>query len=40
MPLPSDVDTDNANAALKNGMLTITMPKAKAAKGHQIKIAA
>jgi HSP20 family protein len=38
--LPSEVDTDKGNAVLKNGMLTITMPKAKTAKGHQIKIAA
>jgi len=37
--LPVSVDVDKANASLANGMLTITMPKSKAPKGHQIKIA-
>jgi HSP20 family protein len=37
--LPTAVDLDKASAALKNGILTITMPKSKAAKGHQIKVA-
>ncbi len=38
--LPAAVDVDKAAATLKDGMLTITMPKSKAAKGHHIKIAA
>jgi HSP20 family protein len=38
--LPTAVDVDKANAKLKDGILTITMPKSKAPKGHQIKIAA
>lgn len=38
--LPAAVDVDKADAKLKDGILTITMPKSKATKGHQIKIAA
>jgi len=37
--LPTAVDVDKADAKLKDGVLTITMPKSKAAKGHEIKIA-
>lgn len=38
--LPTAVDTDKANAKMKDGMLTITLPKSKTPKGHEIKIAA
>jgi HSP20 family protein len=38
--LPTAVDVDKADAKLKDGILTITMPKSKATKGHQIKVAA
>ena len=37
--LPTPVDVDKATAKLKDGILTITMPKSKAATGHEIKIA-
>ncbi len=38
--LPAAVDVERAAAQLKDGMLVITMPKSKVAKGHQIAIAA
>ena len=38
VPLPVAVDVDKANASFSDGMLTITMPKSKAPKGHQITI--
>lgn len=38
--LPTAVDGDKANATMKDGMLTITLPKSKTPKGHEIKIAA
>ncbi len=37
--LPAAVDVDKANAKMKDGMLTITLPKSKTPKGHEIKIA-
>jgi HSP20 family protein len=38
--LPTAVDVDKANATMKDGMLTITLPKSETPKGHEIKIAA
>ncbi len=40
IPLPAEVQVEEAKASLENGILTITIPKSKAAKGHKIKIAA
>jgi HSP20 family protein len=37
--LPSEVDHEHAKADLKNGMLTVTLPKSKASKSKQIKVA-
>lgn len=36
--LPVKVDMDRVNAAYKNGILTLTMPKAAEAKAHHISI--
>lgn len=36
--LPSDVNTDKVEATIKNGILTLTLPKAEAAKTKQITI--
>jgi len=36
--LPGDIDRDRIDASLKNGILTITIPKAEVAKPRQIKI--
>lgn len=36
--LPSDVDVEKVEAGLKNGILTLTLPKAEAAKPKQIEI--
>ena len=36
--LPADVDSDKAEANLKNGVLTLKLPKAEAAKPKQITI--
>jgi HSP20 family protein len=36
--LPSDVDADRAEAGLKNGVLTLKLPKAEAAKPRKITI--
>lgn len=36
--LPSDVNTEKVEASLKNGILTLTLPKAEAAKPKQISI--
>lgn len=36
--IPSDVDVEKVNASLKNGLLTLTLPKAEAAKPKQINI--
>jgi len=36
--LPGDIDHERINANLKNGILTITIPKAETAKPKQIKI--
>jgi HSP20 family protein len=38
--VPNTFDTDNINAAYKNGVLTVTLPKKEAAKPRQIKIEA
>lgn len=36
--LPSDVNSDKVEANLKNGLLTLTLPKSEAAKPKQIAI--
>jgi HSP20 family protein len=38
LTLPADVDANKVEATLKNGILTLTMPKAAAAKAKQVKI--
>jgi HSP20 family protein len=38
--LPGPVDTEKVTAAFKNGVLTVTMPKAPTAKGTQIPVKA
>lgn len=38
LTLPVKVDVDNIGAAFKNGVLTVTMPKAAEAKAHHISI--
>lgn len=40
LTLPVKVDIDRVDAAYKNGILTVTMPKAAEAKAHQITIKA
>lgn len=37
--LPTDIETDKANAEFENGILTLTLPKAEIVKPKQIKIA-
>ena len=36
--LPMDVETDKIQASLKDGVLTLTLPKAKAAKARKITV--
>ncbi len=36
--LPGDVDTDKVDAKLENGILTVVIPKAEAAKPKQISV--
>ncbi|MEU5717068.1 Hsp20/alpha crystallin family protein [Streptomyces sp. NPDC020403] len=36
--LPADVKADEVTAALSDGVLTVTVPKAKAAKAHHVEI--
>jgi len=36
--LPGDVDTEAVNARMKNGVLTVTLPKAESEKAHRIDI--
>ncbi|MBM9605699.1 Hsp20/alpha crystallin family protein [Desulfopila inferna] len=36
--IPSDVDAEKVEASLKNGLLTLSLPKAEAAKPKQINI--
>ena len=36
--LPSDVDSENVEASLENGILTLSLPKADAAKPKQVTI--
>jgi len=36
--LPGEIDTGKVNAGLKNGILTITLPKAEKAKPKQVKV--
>ncbi|MEO7320644.1 MAG: Hsp20/alpha crystallin family protein [Nitrosospira sp.] len=38
IPLPRNVDSDNAEANYKNGVLTITLPKLGDDKGHLIPV--
>jgi HSP20 family protein len=40
LSLPFPVDTEKAGAAFSNGMLTLTLPKAEAARPKQIRIQA
>ncbi len=37
--VPSTVETERVSADYKNGVLTITLPKAEAAKPRQVKVA-
>jgi HSP20 family protein len=39
VPLPVEVDAAKANAALKNGVLKITLPKSRQPKAQEIKVA-
>ena len=36
--MPNTFDTEKINAAYKNGVLTVTLPKKEAAKPRQIKV--
>ena len=36
--VPSDVDADNINAGLKNGVLSVTLPKAETAKVKKVQV--
>jgi HSP20 family protein len=38
VPLPVEVDGSKASAQLKNGMLTVTIPKSKQPKAHTVKV--
>ena len=38
LAMPSDVDADRIEARLENGILTVIVPKAEAAKPRQIKV--
>ncbi len=38
LSLPFKVDVDRIDAAFKNGVLTVTMPKAAEARAHQIEV--
>lgn len=38
MTLPAKVDMDRVDAAFKNGILTVTMPKSAEAKAHRISV--
>ena len=38
--MPSDIDAENVEAKIKNGILTLTLPKVEAARPKQIKILA
>jgi len=38
MAMPSDIDADRIEAKLENGILTVMVPKAEAAKPRQIKV--
>ncbi len=38
--LPSEIDADNVEAKIKNGILNLTLPKVEAARPKQIKIVA
>jgi len=40
LPLPTRVDADNVSATLKDGVLTVTLPKAKEALPRQIAVKA
>lgn len=38
LAMPSDIDADRIEAKLENGILTVMVPKAEAAKPRQIKV--
>lgn len=38
LAMPSDIDADRIEASLDNGILTVVVPKAEAAKPRQIKV--
>jgi len=39
VPLPVEVDAARAKAELKNGMLTVTLPKSAQPKAREVKVA-
>jgi len=39
IPLPHNVDADNAEANYKNGVLTIRLPKSSGERGRTIPVA-
>jgi HSP20 family molecular chaperone IbpA len=39
VPLPAEVDAAKATATLKNGVLTIALPKSQQQRAHEIKVA-
>ena len=39
VPLPVEVDPTKANAELKHGVLTVTLPKSTQPKAHEIEVA-
>ncbi len=38
VPLPAEVDRDNADATYKHGVLTVRLPKTEEAKGRRISV--
>ena len=38
LAMPSEIDSDRIEASLRNGILTVMVPKAEATKPRQIKV--